>query len=162
MEFRRPAARPIVAAALFASLGVAGLGVAPSRAQEAQQTQPDSAAKPQSDSAKPQSDSTLKSVLKIVGFATDVNPPPDFVQQTRPAQPPSRIPVFIKSPEPPGNAKSIKDVDAMSSDLEAISKRDDKLRASFPPAAKAVAAAAAAKAAKSKNKVARKSPIPSF
>ena len=155
MEFRRPAARPIVAAALLAGLGVAGLGAAPSRAQEAQQAQPDSATKPQSDSA-------LKSVLKIVGFATDVNPPPDFVQQTRPPQAPSAIPVFVKSPEPPGKPKSAKDLDAMSSDLEAISKRDDKLRASFPPAAKAMAAAAAAKAAKSKNKEARKSPIPAF
>lgn len=148
MEFRRPATRRIIAAALLGGLASVGLGVGPSRAQEAQEAQPDS---------------PLKSVLKITGFATDVKPPPDFVQQSRPAVAPAPMPAFTKSPEPPGKPKSPKELDAMSTDLEAISKRDDKLRAAFPPAAKAMAAAAAAKEAKAnKHKEARKSPIPAF
>lgn len=133
--------RLIVAGAFAVSLG--GVGA---RAQEAQQ-----------------SDSPLKSAMKIVGFATDVNPPPSFVQQSRPATPAPSIPAFNKSPEPPATAKSAKEVDDISSDLEAVSKQHDALRAAFPPSAKAVADAEAAKAAKAKTKTtAQKSPIPSF
>lgn len=135
---RRLAARPIVAVGLLAALG------ASARAQDAP------------------SDSPLKSVLKIVGFATDTDPPPDFVKQTRPAQPPATIPAFAKPPEPQGTAKSADEVKDINDDLEAISKRDDALRAAFPPSAKAMADAAAAKEAKAKNKTAKKSPIPSF
>jgi hypothetical protein len=133
--------RPFVAAAL---IGISSASVA--TAQDAQ------------------SDSAMKSVLKIVGFATDVKPPPDFVQQSRPAQAPALIPAFVKSPEPPGTAKSAKQVEDIDSEMEAISKKHDALRASFPPSAKAVADAAAAKAAKAKTKgkTAQKSPLPSF
>ncbi len=100
--------------------------------------------------------------MKIVGFATDVNQPPDFVQQSRPAAPAPLIPAFRKASEPPGEVKSKDEINAIDSDLEAISKQHDALRAAFPPSAKAMADAEAAKAAKAKNKSAQKSPIPSF
>jgi hypothetical protein len=132
-------ARLIVAGALVAALSGAG-----ARAQEAQ------------------TDSPMKSVMKIVGFATDVKPPPEFVQQSRPSKAPPSIPAFNKAPEPPGAAKSAQEVGDIDSDLEAIGKQHDALRAAFPPSAKAVADAEAAKAAKAKSKSAQKSPIPSF
>ena len=43
---------------------------------------------------------------KVVGFATDADPPPDFVQQSRPAEPAADIPVYTLPPEPPGKVKS--------------------------------------------------------
>ncbi len=136
----RPA-RLIVAGAFVAALSGAG-----ACAQEAQ------------------TDSPMKSVMKIVGFATDVKPPPDFVQQSRPAEAPPSIPAFNKAPEPPGKVMSAKELGDIDSDLEKIGKRDDALRAAFPPSAKAVAEVEAAKAAKAKakGKSAQKGPIPSF
>jgi len=91
-------------------------------------------------------------VAKGFGFATDVAPPPDFVQQSRPPEPKAEIPVFTQPNEPPGKPKSAKEVDAIDSDLESIAKRHDALLATFPPSAKAAAAAAAEKKAKSKRK----------
>jgi len=108
------------------------------------------------------SDSPLKAALKIVGFATDVSPPPDFVRQSRPAQTPPSIRVFNQPPEPPAAVKSADEIAAIHKELEDVAKRHDALRAAFPPSAKAVADAAAARAAKAKTKGAQKSPIPTF
>ena len=99
-----------------------------------------------------ESPSPLHSLAKGLGFATDADPPPDFVQQSRPAEPGAEIPVFTPPDEPPGKPKSAKEIDAIDGDLESIGKRHDALLATFPPAAKAVAAAAAEKKAKSKRK----------
>jgi len=99
-----------------------------------------------------ESPSPLHSLAKGLGFATDPDPPPDFVQQSRPAEPGAEIPVFTPPDEPPGKPKSAKEIDAIDGDLESIGKRHDALLATFPPAAKAVAAAAAEKKAKSKRK----------
>ena len=96
-----------------------------------------------------ESPSALHSLAKGFGFATDVDPPPDFVQQSRPATPAAEIPVFNVPDEPPGKVKSATEVEAIDSDLESIAKRHDALRAGYPPAAKAVAAG---KKAKSKPK----------
>ena len=99
-----------------------------------------------------ESPSPLHSLAKGFGFATDADPPPDFVQQSRPAEPQAEIPIFTPPAEPPGKTKSAKEVEAIDSDLESIAKRHDALRATFPPSAKAVAAATAEKKAKSKRK----------
>ena len=99
-----------------------------------------------------ESPSPLHSLAKGLGFATDPDPPPDFVQQSRPAEPGAEIPVFTPPDAPPGKPKSAKEIDAIDGDLESIGKRHDALLATFPPAAKAVAAAAAEKKAKSKRK----------
>lgn len=126
--------------AAAAALAIAGTalaaGVAP--AQEAP---------PQGDSPSP-----IHSLAKSFGFATDVEPPADFVQQSRSAEPQANIPVFTPPNEPPGKAKNAKEIEAIGGDLESIGKRHDALLATFPPAAKAVAAAAAEKKAKSKRK----------
>jgi len=98
------------------------------------------------------SSSPIHSLAKSFGFATDVEPPPDFVQQSRSAEPQPSIPVFTPPNEPPGKAKSAKEVEAIDGDLESIGKRHDALMATFPPAAKAAAAAAAEKKAKAKRK----------
>jgi hypothetical protein len=137
----------IVAAALLA-----GLGQSAPRAQDAPPAAP----------VAPPPDSPLRALMKAAGLATDVAPPPDFVMQSRPAQTPDPIPPFTKPPEPPGKAKTASEVDSIDSDLEAIGKRHDALRASFPPSAKAVAEAAAAKKAKSKTKPTGNGLIPSF
>ncbi len=121
------------------------LAAVPSRAQDA-----------------PQPDSPLRSLMKGAGLVTDVAPPPDFVQQSRPAQQPASIPVFTTPAEPPGKVKTVKELQAMDGDLEAVGKRHDALRAAYPPSAKAVAEAAAAKKAKSKNKPAHSGPLPTF
>ncbi|MGO4871411.1 MAG: hypothetical protein ACLPGW_12500 [Roseiarcus sp.] len=115
---------------------------------------------PAQDAAQP--DSPLRSLMKGAGLATDVDPPPDFVQQSRPAQEPASIPAFTAPAEPPGAVKTAKELEAVDSDLEAVAKRHDALRAAFPPSAKAVAQAAAAKKAKSKNKPTAGGPIPTF
>ncbi len=99
-----------------------------------------------------ESPSPLHSLAKGLGFATDVEPPPDFVQQSRPAEPAAEIPIFTEPDEPPGKPKSAKEIEAIGGDLESIAKRHDALRAALPPSAKAVAAAAAEKKAKAKRK----------
>ena len=99
-----------------------------------------------------QSPSPLHSLAKTLGVATDIDPPPDFVRQSRPDAPAAEIPVFTPPNEPPGAVKSAKEVDAIDGELESIAKRHDALRATFPPSAKAVAAATAEKKAKSKRK----------
>jgi hypothetical protein len=104
-----------------------------------------------------ESSSPLHSLAKSFGFATDVEPPPDFVQQSRPAQPAAEIPVFTPPAEPPGKPKSAKEIEAIGGDLESIAKRHEALLATFPPSAKAVAAAAAEKEKKAKSK--QKAPL---
>ena len=97
-----------------------------------------------------QGDSPLKSVMKVLGFATDLGPPADFVRQSRPKGDLDYIPVFQPPPEPAKPKLNDKDLQAVKSDLDSIEKRDDALRQSFPPAAKAMAEEAAAKKAKTK------------
>ena len=99
-----------------------------------------------------ESPSPFHSLAKSFGFATDVEPPPDFVRQSRPAEPEAEIPIFTPPDEPSGKPKSAKEIEAIGGDLESIAKRHDALRATFPPSAKTVAAAAAEKKAKSKPK----------
>ncbi len=99
-----------------------------------------------------ESPSPLHSLATGLGFATVVAPPPDFVQQSRPAEPGAEIPIFTPPDEPPGKPKSAKEIEVIDGDLESIGKRHDALLATFPPSAKAVAAAAAEKKAKSKRK----------
>jgi len=127
------------AAAFALLLGPLAVCAAP-----AQETAP----QPQQD----ESPSPLHSLAKSFGFATDVDPPPDFVQQSRSAEPAAEVPVFASPDEPPGKPKSAREVEAIDSDLEAIGKRHDALRAAYPPSAKAVAERAAEKKAKSKPK----------
>ena len=123
---------------------LAALAAVPARAQEASP------------------DSPLRSLMKGAGLATDVAPPPDFVQQSRPPQEPESIPAFTTPPEPPGKIKTAKELEEMDSDLTAVSKRHDALRAAYPPSAKAVAEAAAAKKDKSMNKSAAPGLVPPF
>ena len=99
-----------------------------------------------------QADGPLKSVAKLFGFATDVNPPADFVIQSRPAKEGNYIPIFQPPPEPKKPVLNDKQFKAMKGDLDSVEKRDDGLRAGFPPAAKAVAEA---KAAEQKNAAAK-------
>ena len=86
----------------------------------------------------------------MLGFATDVAPPADFVLQSRPKGDLEFIPVFQPPPEPARPALSDKELKAMKGDLDSVEKRDDAIRQAFPPAAKAAAEEAAAKKAKSK------------
>ena len=132
-----------------AALAIAGTALAASLAP-AQEALP-----PQDESSSP-----LHSLAKGLGFATDVEPPPDFVQQSRPAGPQAEIPIFTPPDEPPGKPKSAKEIEAIGGDLESIGKRHDALTATFPPAAKAIAAAAAEKKAKSKRKPPAAGPSP--
>jgi hypothetical protein len=99
-----------------------------------------------------QADGPLKSVAKLFGFATDVNPAADFVTQSRPSQAGDYIPIFQPPPEPKKPVLNDKQFKAMKGDLDSVEKRDDGLRAGFPPAAKAVAEA---KAAEQKNAAAK-------
>jgi hypothetical protein len=100
-------------------------------------------------------DGPVKSVMKLFGFATDVDPPADFVQQSRPAKEGDYVPIFQPPPEPQRPLLNDKQFKAVKSDLDSVQKQHDGLRSSFPPSAKAVAEAqaeqqkrAAAKAAK--------------
>ncbi len=131
---------PILVAALLAALAASD-----ARAQDA--TTPDS---------------PLRALLKGAGIVTDVDPPPDFVVQSRPARPPAPIPAFTKPDEPPGKVKTAKELEEMDSDLTAVGKRHDALRAAYPPSAKAVAEAAASKKDKSKKKPAADGLLPKF
>jgi hypothetical protein len=86
-----------------------------------------------------QSDSPLKSAAKLLGFATDAPTPPDFVVQSRPKGDLNYIPVFQPPPEPAKPAMNDKNLKSVKGDLDSVQKRDDALRAAFPPSAKAVA-----------------------
>jgi hypothetical protein len=131
---------PLIAVAAL----LAALAASPARAQDASP------------------DSPFRALMKGAGLATDVAPPPDFVQQSRSPQEPDSIPAFTTPAEPPGKIKTAKELEEMDGDLQAVAKRHDALRAAFPPSAKAMAEAAAAKKAKSRDKPAKSGPIPTF
>ena len=97
-----------------------------------------------------QTDSVLKSAMKMMGFATDVAPPADFVLQSRPKGDLDYIPIFQPPPEPAKPVLGDKDLKAVKSDLDSVEKQADALRQAFPPAAKAVAEEQAAAAKKAK------------
>jgi hypothetical protein len=87
----------------------------------------------------------FKQGAKLLGFATDVAPPADFVVKSRPASDPDYIPVFEPPPEPALPALKEVDLKAVKTDLDALQKRHDALRQAYPPAAKALAEEEAAK-----------------
>jgi len=97
-----------------------------------------------------QADNLLKSGMKMLGLATDVAPPADFVLQSRPKGDLDYIPIFQPPPEPAKPALNDKELKAVKGDLDSVQKRDDAIRQAFPPAVKAAAEEAAAKKAKSK------------
>ncbi|MGO9418156.1 hypothetical protein [Roseiarcus sp.] len=86
-----------------------------------------------------QADNPIKSVMKIIGFATDAPKAQDFVVQSRPQKDPDYIPIFQPPPEPARPALKDKDLSALKGDLDSVEKRADAVRSAFPPAAKAVA-----------------------
>jgi hypothetical protein len=90
-------------------------------------------------------DNIFKQGAKLLGFATDVAPPQDFVVKSRPAVDPDYIPVFQAPPEPAVPALKDIDLKAVKTDLDTLQKRHDALRQAYPPAAKALAEEAAAK-----------------
>ena len=92
-----------------------------------------------------QGQNVIKQGAKLLGFATDVAPPADFVVKSRPAGDPDYIPVFQPPPEPAMPALKDGELKAVKSDLDALQKRHDALRQAYPPAAKALAEAEAAK-----------------
>jgi MYXO-CTERM domain-containing protein len=94
-------------------------------------------------------DNIFKQGAKLLGFATDVAPPADFVTHSRPAGDPDYIPVFRPPPEPALPALQGISLKAVKSELDAVQKRHDALRAAYPPAAKAIAEEEAAAKKKS-------------
>ena len=92
-----------------------------------------------------QSDSLLKQGAKLLGFATDVAPPADFVVKSRPAGDVDFIPVFQPPPEPARPAMKANDLKSLDVDLDSVRKQADALRRAYPPAAKALAEQEAAK-----------------
>src|SRR5277367_5634903 len=90
-------------------------------------------------------DNVFKQGAKLLGFATDVAPPQDFVVKSRPAVDPDYIPVFQPPPEPERKALKDDELKAMKSDLDTVQQRHDALRQAYPPAAKALAEEEAAK-----------------
>jgi hypothetical protein len=98
-----------------------------------------------------QQDSIFKQAFKVLGFATDVEPPADFVSKTRPAGDLDYIPVFQPPPEPARPALKNTELKAMKSDLDGVEKQHDTLRQGFAPAAKALAEQQAAQKKPSSN-----------
>lgn len=92
-----------------------------------------------SDGMAQQADSLLKSAMKILGFATDVGPPADFVLQSRPKGDVDFIPIFQPPPEPARPVLNEKQLKATRGSLDSVEKRADAVRQAFPPAAKAMA-----------------------
>ena len=86
-----------------------------------------------------QQDSIVKQAFKVFGFATDVAPPADFVNKTRPPSDLDYIPVFQPPPEPARPTLKNDELKAVKSDLDGVQKRHDTLREGFAPAAKAMA-----------------------
>jgi hypothetical protein len=92
-----------------------------------------------------QQDSILKQGAKLLGFATDVEPPADFVVKSRPTGDLDYIPVFQPPPEPALPALKDVDLKAVKSDLDAVQKQHDALRQANPPAVQTTDETAAAK-----------------
>ena len=92
-----------------------------------------------SDVSAQQQDGILKQAFKVFGFATDVGPPADFVNKTRPGADPDYIPVFQPPPEPARPALKGEELKAVKGDLDGVQKQHDTLRQGFAPAAKAMA-----------------------
>ncbi len=92
-----------------------------------------------SDGMAQQADSLLKSAMKMLGFATDVGPPADFVLQSRPKGDVDFIPIFQPPPEPARPVLNEKQLKATRGSLDSVEKRADAVRQAFPPAAKAMA-----------------------
>jgi hypothetical protein len=92
-----------------------------------------------------QQDNIFKQAFKVFGFATDVAPPADFVNKTRPGAEPDYIPVFQPPPEPARPTLKNDELKAVKSDLDAVGKQHDAIRQGFPPSAKAMAEQQAAK-----------------
>jgi hypothetical protein len=86
-----------------------------------------------------QQDSILKQAFKVLGFATDVAPPQDFVTKTRPSGDLNYIPVFQPPPEPARPALKKDELKSMKGDLDGVQKQHDTLRQGFAPSAKALA-----------------------
>lgn len=84
----------------------------------------------------------LKSLLPW----TEVGPAPDFVEQSRPAQPGAFIPVGAEPPEQQLRVKSAAELAAMKADMELARTAHENLRA-HPPALTTSAAPAPAAAA---------------
>jgi hypothetical protein len=105
-------------------------------------------------------DSPFRAVAKAAGYATDVDPPADFVVKSRPATPAPPVPVFGAPDEPPSKVMSRKDLRALDADLESAGKKHDILRSGFAPAVRAVAEREAARNAKAKKKPAEAPPKP--
>jgi len=95
-------------------------------------------------------DNPLKSVMKLMGFATDSPQPQDFVVKARPQTEPDYIPVFQPPPEPARPVLETKQLDALRGDLDSVEKRAAAARAAFPPAA-AAGAQAKSQAVKAKS-----------
>lgn len=96
-------------------------------------------------------DSPLKSAMKLLGFATDVGPPADFVAKSRPNGDVDYIPIFQPPPEPARPVLGEKQLKETQGSLDSVEKRADALRQGFPPVAKAtVVQQAADKKAKAK------------
>ena len=87
----------------------------------------------------------VKQGAKLLGFATDVDPPADFVQKSRSDHDLDYIPVFQPPPEPERPALEGVNLKAVKSQLDGLQKKHDALRAAYPPAAKALAEEEAAK-----------------
>jgi hypothetical protein len=90
-------------------------------------------------------DNVFKQGAKLLGFATDVAPPADFVQKSRPAGDLDFVPVFQPPPEPARPALKDTDLKTLKGDLETVQKQADAVRRAYPPAAKAIAEQEAAK-----------------
>ena len=77
----------------------------------------------------------MKQAFKVFGFATDVGPPADFVNKTRPGGDPDYIPVFQPPPEPARPALKDNELKAVKGDLDGVQKQHDALRQAFrrPP-----------------------------
>ena len=101
-----------------------------------------------------QPDSLLKGAAKMLGFATDVGPPADFVLQSRPKGDLDYIPVFRPPPKPARKPLDAKQLNAVKGDLDSVEKKDDAIRRGFPPSAKAMAEEEAARKAKQRAKAA--------
>jgi hypothetical protein len=92
-----------------------------------------------------QGDHVLKQGAKLLGFATDLDPPADFVTKSRPGHDLDFIPLFQPPPEPERKALKPDELKAMKSELDSVQKQHDALRQVHPPAAKAPAEQEAAK-----------------